>query len=105
MLVYRKQGKKKKQKFVIAFLTTPLLYTDAMRLSFDPATFEATDIMKELVTLNGAISSDNCVNIRYNTVTASCRSVLLPTQSSGVGFRDSASLYCKSCTRKKSLLR
>ena len=40
-------------------------------------------IMRELVTLDGATSSDNCVNTRHSLVTAACQASILPTPSSG----------------------
>ena len=60
-------------------------------------------MMEELVTLDGANSSENCVNTRYTSATVSCRSGTLSTPSSDGGFRLSA--LDTGRTRKKNQLR
>jgi hypothetical protein len=57
-------------------------------------------MMRELVTLNGATTSDNFVNSRRNSVTASCQTSTLPTQSLGSGLRISAA--DTNCTMKET---
>jgi hypothetical protein len=56
--------------------------------------FDATDLkllmMREFATLNGATSSDNCVNTRQSSATAACHNGMPPTTRSGGGFRLSA---------------
>ena len=50
-------------------------------------------MMEELVTLDGANSSDNCVNTRYTSATVSCRSGTLSTpQARTVGFVSARSI-------------
>ena len=47
-------------------------------------------MMEDFVALNGSITTDNCVNTRYSSATASCHNCTLPTPSSGGGLRVSA---------------
>ena len=47
-------------------------------------------MMEELVTLDGANSSDKCVNTRYTSATVSCRGGTLSTPSLGGGLQLSA---------------
>jgi hypothetical protein len=60
-------------------------------------TFKA---MEDCVTLNGATSSDNYVNTRYSSVTASCQDGTLPTPSLANGFV--ISVIGTRITRKQS---
>ena len=50
----------------------------------------------------GAYDFNNCATSRPNSVTTSCQSSILPTPSSGRGFRSSAATT--GCIRKKSQL-
>jgi len=57
---------------------------------------------EDFVTLNGANISENCVNTRYSSATASCHNSTLSTPSSGSGLR--VSVFDAGRTRKNSQL-